>query len=890
VPYNVIPKAITKKDLKELTQEDSKMIFNQFAEILRHNIVSDKSNAFNKIFNLFLCKIVDENRSVNDELSFQWKDDDTYETLQKRLSELYKQGMEDYLAKQITDFNDQDIDVELNLLNASNNAAKNKLKEMITQLRFYKNNEFSFKEVFDKKSFDENSVVVKSMVQLLQPYQLKYSHKQQFLGDFFELLLNTGLKQETGQFFTPVPIAKFIISSLPILNIVNKKINNRNKNILPYTIDYAAGSGHFLTEAMDEIQNIIQNKLSITTLAPDQNKNVQGWIIDPYKWAGEYIYGIEADYRLVKTAKVSTFLNGDGEANVIHANGLDNFNQSNDFVKLLKTSNSEQDNPVFDMIVANPPYSVSAFKNTLKNGQDSFTLYNKLTDQSSEIECLFIERTKQLLTVGGVAGIILPSSFLTNGGIYSDSRAFILKYFKIKAIALFGANTFMATGTNTATLFLEKRDNNKFLVIESDIKLFFTNNQDITVNKISNAISTYAKTTYNFDFNDYVSLFSSKPTTKIKSSEIYQDTRKVFESSDEIKKAILSNKKKNSSPIDIEQKFIDFLKNNELYKIAIFCLFYEEKTLLINSGEKQAEKEFLGYEFSERRGNEGIKIYRDSNGKHSTKLYDEDDSDKTNQNKVNTLIHNMFIKDNTSVPTELENNVIQVDSCSIFDFTKPVFDNIINGKSKKKDLILNSIYPLEKLGKVCNILIGGTPSRQNRDYFTGENLWVSIREMNGSIINDTKEKITDVAVKESNVKLIPKDTTLLSFKLSLGKTAIAGKELYTNEAIAGLIPKDKSEILNKFIYALFSTNFITLYKDGDNVFGKSLNSKDLSKILIPVPDIKIQENIVKKIDKLTEIEDKLKERNNKLQDDISCLMDNTLNDTTNIETIGKIAE
>ena len=60
--YDIEIKALTRGRLKELTEEDSGRIFNQFAEILRHNIVSDKPNAFNKIFNLFLCKIVDEDR------------------------------------------------------------------------------------------------------------------------------------------------------------------------------------------------------------------------------------------------------------------------------------------------------------------------------------------------------------------------------------------------------------------------------------------------------------------------------------------------------------------------------------------------------------------------------------------------------------------------------------------------------------------------------------------------------------------------------------------------------------------------------------------------------------------------------------------------------------
>ena len=61
------------------------------------------------------------------------------------------------------------------------------------------------------------------------------------------MLLTTGLKQESGQFFTPVPVAQFIIKSLPIDAIVQNKLQAGKKDeLLPYIIDYAAGSGHFL--------------------------------------------------------------------------------------------------------------------------------------------------------------------------------------------------------------------------------------------------------------------------------------------------------------------------------------------------------------------------------------------------------------------------------------------------------------------------------------------------------------------------------------------------------------------------------------------------------------------------------------------------------------------
>ncbi len=69
--YKVESKAIRRKDLKELKREDSEGIYNQFAEILRHNVVSDKPNAFNKIINMFLCKVWDEDRGENEEVKFQ---------------------------------------------------------------------------------------------------------------------------------------------------------------------------------------------------------------------------------------------------------------------------------------------------------------------------------------------------------------------------------------------------------------------------------------------------------------------------------------------------------------------------------------------------------------------------------------------------------------------------------------------------------------------------------------------------------------------------------------------------------------------------------------------------------------------------------------------------
>ena len=338
--------------------------------------------------------------------------------------------MKSFLDIEVTDYTDEQL--KNKLYNINDPTVKQQIQEMFQHLRLQKNPEFAFKEVYNEKSFYDNAQVVKEVVELLQPYQFRYGHKQQFLGDFFELLLNTSIKQEAGQFFTPVPIAKFIISCFPVREFINRKIQNNDVDILPYAIDYATGSGHFLTEWMDELQNVI-NEIKTDNIRPTAQRRISSWKSNQFEWAKEFVYGIEADYRLVKTTKVSSFLNGDGDAIIIRANGLDHFQKSLDFKGKLKEVSEEdsQDNGQFDILVANPPYSVSAFKNTLKFGQESFELFDRLTDQSSEIECLFIERTKQLLKEGGWAGLVLPNSILSNTGIYTNAREIILKYFNL---------------------------------------------------------------------------------------------------------------------------------------------------------------------------------------------------------------------------------------------------------------------------------------------------------------------------------------------------------------------------------------------------------------------------------------------------------------------------
>jgi type I restriction enzyme S subunit len=139
-----------------------------------------------------------------------------------------------------------------------------------------------------------------------------------------------------------------------------------------------------------------------------------------------------------------------------------------------------------------------------------------------------------------------------------------------------------------------------------------------------------------------------------------------------------------------------------------------------------------------------------------------------------------------------------------------------------------------QLGQECSIEIGGTPSRNVAEYWdaTNElNTWVSIRDLNQSVILHTAESITDAGVKHSNAKLQPEGTILLSFKLSIGRVAIAGCPLYTNEAIAGL---RSDSLVHEYLYHGLQ-QWDLLQGVDQAIKGATLNKKKLKLIEFEFP-------------------------------------------------------
>lgn len=872
-PYNFQSKALTKEQLKEIKAEDSSFIFNRFLEILRHNVVSDKGNAFNKIFTLFLCKVYDETTTgEGEELKFQWLEGrDNHVDFQLRLTDLYSKGMKKFLDRTVSDFNNEDFDKRC--ANLTPETKQYLLKE-VNKLRLEKNNEFAIKEVYDNASFEENAKVVKEVVELIQGYRIRYNKRQQYLSDFFELLLTTGLKQEAGQYFTPVPIAQFIIKSLPLDSIMAEKLSRKDGEILPYMIDYAAGSGHFITEFMHEIQDII-NVCDTSKYIEETRKHLINWQNCHFDWATDYVYGIEKDYRLVKVGKVGCYLHGDGLANVILSDGLANFSNNKEYKgKLRKQANDGQkDNQQFDIVLSNPPYSVSSFRQTTRDyyTEQDFELYNSLTDNSSEIECLFVERTKQLLKDGGIAGVILPSSILSNSGIYTKAREIILQYFDIVAIAELGSNTFMATNTNTVVLFLRRRDNYFAANTKNAVDTFFCTLNDVTINGIETPASKYVAHVWEgLDYADYVTLLQKSPNERVKAHEIYAEYKKKISAKN-------------------DAKLYEAILNIEAEKLWYFVLAYPQKVVIVKSGEKDMEKRFLGYEFSNRRGNEGIHaIQKGKNIDECTKLFDADSYD--NLEKASTYVYRAFKGDYTSPIAEaIQSHISRIPLIDMFNFKRDSFEKNLSLVAKKK-VEFNTKWDKRRLASFCQTNPGKDQLSSLDDSHT-----VSFIEMS-SVSNDGyityKEDKTIKQLKKGSYTLF-QDEDIIIAKITPcmenGKCALARN--LTNGLAMGssefhVLRTNNDIVINDYLFHLLNRQIVRDFAE-QNMTGTSghrrVPIKWYEDLDIPVPPIDVQKQIIEEIAKVDKSVSGAMLQIDKCESDIESLLsslnfaDSTLN-------------
>ena len=157
----------------------------------------------------------------------------------------------------------------------------------------------------------------------------------------------------------------------------------------------------------------------------------------------------------------------------------------------------------------------------------------------------------------------------------------------------------------------------------------------------------------------------------------------------------------------------------------------------------------------------------------------------------------------------------------------------VNGRSWNESIVKDEF----------TLTMGKTPARNNPAFWqSGTNKWISISDMAryGRYTEDTQESITDIAVAESGIKIVPKGTIIMSFKLSIGRTAVTSEDIYTNEAIMAFRDVDETKFNMTFLQFLIANkNWLLNAKQA--VKGQTLNKESIGNARIIVPPIGLQE-------------------------------------------------
>lgn len=807
VPYDIGVLPLKKKRLVDFSRNDK--IVNQFEEILRHNNVSDKENAFNRMIALFIAKLYDEKtKTPENEVEFQYKTGtDTYQKMQDRLQKLHHYGMKEFMKEDVFYVEDDYVKkVMKNALEENRGQLEAELNETINKLKFYTNNDFAFKDVHNKKLFYQNGKILVEMVELFQKYRIIDSNELQLLGDMFEQLLNKGFKQNEGQFFTPIPITCFIWKCLPLENIILDE--EKNEVRYPKVIDYACGAGHFLTEGFREINEKI-NQLGL--------KAEKGWERD-------CIFGIEKDYRLARVSKISMFMHGADNGNIVFGDGLDNHNE-----KIVI------ENGLFDILVANPPYSVSAFKNHLELKNNKLKLLECISKDGKEIETLFVERIAQLLKPNGIAAVILPSSILSNSSAtYIKAREEILKNFALHAIVLFGSKTFGATGTNTVALYLKKNSEPpvKSEIAKDNVAAIFEN-EDLKITSDKDIFDSYCKK-INVPKEEYLAFIKAAHSTEeyaqFKNHPYIGMYVKEFEESADFKK--LKEEKLNKA-------FYDYALQIEKEKVYYFALTYKQQTLVVTAPSDNAGQEaFLGYSWSNRKGDEGIKIksgaFQDSCGL----LYNIHDWEHSVARYVKDSFLGIYRSGEYIAANALKDMI---------DFSRTTFDKAIKTNVQSKTAQIESKFPLVKLGEIAPFVIERISSSEIKsfDYITTDNL----------LQNRLGMKNYDGDLKfDSAIKYCKNDILVSNIRPYLKKIWFSNRDGGCSPDVLVFRVADENKILPKYLFnLLYENSFFDFIMANPKGMKMPRGDKDIIQTyMIPLPPLDVQKSIVAECEQIDE--------------------------------------
>lgn len=463
---------------------------------------------------------------------------------------------------------------------------------------------------------------------------------------------------------------------------------------------------------------------------------------------------------------------------------------------------------------------------------------------------------------------------------------------------------------------MQKRKIGELENIKNVLNGFKTSFKDINFNGKTKFISQFLKDTYeDLDFENYISLFKNNPTDEFKVSDLYEEYYDNVISKLENK---ISKTKKEAEKTKLQTKLQEYkttipdlsdLITTELNKIYLYLLNDGINTVVISAGDSKDEvADFLGYKFSKRKGDEGLKELTDKAIKEletytnretiNSKLYNP--NLVLDPNKVNYYIYNNLLKGELSEQDlELMHKKVQKMKYyalnDLFEYDTLEFDETIGMESKKKRKI-SSPYPLKRLKDVVDFISGVTyPKSAEVKQITKNKILPSDNISLDNELNIKKVIYLDQKLMLDDNKKLKKGDIYIT--MSNGSLNHIGKQIYIEEDLPyycggfmNIMRKKTDDVLPKYIHYILSSsiikNAIEHIAKGSNI--NNLSSK-LKYIKIPIPlDISIQNKLISDLDELNRYKEKLVEDIKNIEVSIKYIFHNL--STVKKISLGKIVD
>jgi type I restriction enzyme M protein len=284
-----------------------------------------------------------------------------------------------------------------------------------------------------------NDTVLSYVVSELQRFSL-VDTATDVKGEAYEEIVGPNLRGDRGEFFTARNVCSMVMEML-FSAFHEEKLTSRGGIKI---LDPAVGTGGFLIAGIQKIKQLFLKR----GVKYDQLRDLIREV------ANTNFFGVDFNPFLVKVAQMNMVMHGDGSSNIVHANSLEAASNWNDEAKK-KVHFGE-----FDIVVTNPPFGTKAvIDNREILARFELPKFNAVSPRTAlPPEQLFIERCLDFLKPGGVLGIVLPDSILSNPGL-SWLREWILKKTYVIASVDLPVETFEPhTGTQTSILILRKKN------------------------------------------------------------------------------------------------------------------------------------------------------------------------------------------------------------------------------------------------------------------------------------------------------------------------------------------------------------------------------------------------------------------------------------------------